>query len=169
MRSDVAIWRCIGTPTPSRTWKRPGAARCNAKEDPEPLFREAAAAFDRCLELNLKQVDTYQAIAELYRFWAEHDALRHKDRFREHLAKGLAAAEQALAINAQRAQALAVRGELYGLEARAGQSPAERQDSANKAQASLAEALKRNALLARRVGAWLDEAGRIATMGMARP
>jgi serine/threonine protein kinase/tetratricopeptide (TPR) repeat protein len=132
------------------------------KKDPVPFFRDAAGALDRTLALRLNSADVYQTIAELYRFWAEHDA-GEKGRAREHIAKGLVAAEEALAINPKMATALSVRGVLHVLEARAGQSPKEPHASAYKAQASLEEAVRKNALLQRQLGAWLDEARRLAT------
>ncbi len=130
------------------------AARKALYGDPSPELKAAGAALDKAEALNPGAPEIYLEQARLERWRAEAGLDTPKAVHR-----GLERAERALAFNARDARALAVRGALLHLAARLETDPARRKEEADRAEASLREAITLNPLLRKEYGALLPPGG----------
>jgi serine/threonine-protein kinase len=135
------------------------------RQDPARLLDAAMEALRRAEAVNPGAPAVYIAQAQTERLRAEA-ALAHGRDPAEALRAGLGRADRALAINPAEAQALALRGTLAALAARAETDPARRREKAARAAADLEKALALNPLLRREVGAILEETQRQVAAGL---
>lgn len=118
-----------------------------SKGTPEPLFQAAAATFDRALAINDRDAANHIGRAKLAR-WRSEWQFTNKQTSAGELAQGLAALEKTLALNPRNAEALALRGALRLLQARAGQE----RELLKQGREDIEAALRINALLERDYG-----------------
>jgi serine/threonine-protein kinase len=129
--------------------------------------KATAGHFEAALDLVRPRQDAEPFDAARYRVTAEiHEqrALWLLERNREpdeDIDRGLALAEKALSRYARMARALAVRGRLYLLRARAAREPSARAEAARLAKASLEAAFRANPLLERKHEQAMREAERL--------
>jgi serine/threonine-protein kinase len=135
------------------------------RQDPARALDAAADALRRAEAVNPGAPAIYIAQAQTERLRAEAALAQGRDPA-EALRAGLGRADRALAINPAEAQALALRGTLAALAARAETDPARRREKAARAAADLEKALAQNPLLRREVGAILEEARRQIAAGL---
>jgi serine/threonine-protein kinase len=150
-----------------------GRAAARAGADARPSLAEARAALEKAVSLGLSSADLRVDIAALHGSSAAL-ALGGEDGAAPHprgapapavtldIERGLAAAKEALSIHPGMPAALAEQGKLQVLLARAGRGSAEGRDAARQGLASLDEAVRGNKLLDRTLGAFRQEASRLA-------
>ncbi|MDC0741663.1 hypothetical protein [Polyangium mundeleinium] len=135
-------------------------ALANGKAD-SAMFDAAFAPLVPILAKERANPQVYEALAEVYELRAGW-LLERKKNAENELAMGLVMANKALAIHPTLATALASKGALHLLRARAAARGAKaRTQAAREAKASLEAALRENPLLARERGAALKEAERL--------
>jgi serine/threonine-protein kinase len=100
------------------------------------------------LERERSRPRLYEALAEIHELYAT-SLVNEKKSAAEEIAKGLAMADKALALNPRMAAAHAVKGSLYLLGARSAKDPKEARAMALKSKEALAAALRENALIIR--------------------
>ncbi|MDI3282548.1 serine/threonine-protein kinase [Polyangium sp. 15x6] len=124
------------------------------------MFGAALAPLLPVLDKERANPQVYEALAEVYELRAGW-LLGRKKNAENDLTTGLEMADKALAIHPTMATALASKGALSLLRARATRDAKARTQSAREAKASLEAALRENPLLARERGAALKEAERL--------
>ena len=138
------------------------SAQNDARHNKSPLatLQQAQGAAARARDLNAKLPNVYLHLAEIARVTAEWQ-VSHQRSAEEDITHGLGAVDQALGLNPTLAPALAVRGALYLLQARANHGQARKQ-SAGLAATALQQALGKNPLLEHQYGALLGEATQLS-------
>jgi hypothetical protein len=124
-------------------------------------FQAARAPLLPLLDRERVDPDLYQTMAEI----AEIDGawlLSSKKSADEAIARGLAMAEKALAINPRMARALATKGALLLLRARSAREPEPRADALRGAGEALAAAVRENPLLERQLRPLLQASALVA-------
>jgi serine/threonine-protein kinase len=128
-------------------------------EDPARFLAAAKEALEPTLRVNANHAPTLAALAEVYTLRAEHAKMLHL-KAGEEISQGLNIADKALANFPNMPLALAAKGTLHLLRARAGSGAAQK-EGAHRAVELLEEALKKNPLLPQRIKDYLGEARKL--------
>lgn len=127
------------------------------KKSPDASLERARVTLLKGHELIPTDSGLCGVLADLYRWWAHSKSLRRQDPSRE-IQQGLAWTEKTLEIDHTDAGALATRGVLYLIQARADPDPMDKEKSLQAASDALSQAITINANLANRFAPHIEEA-----------
>jgi tetratricopeptide (TPR) repeat protein len=128
----------------------------NSQKDPTDAWKRAEEQMNRAIKLNPNLAAAYQAMARLHWQQAQWRRMRNQS-YGVQLRRGLDMAEKAMELNPMMSEALALKGVLYLLQAKA-RATAEREEALGSARESLQQALSTNPLLSSEFGPYLKEA-----------
>jgi hypothetical protein len=126
---------------------RSSAKSAKRKEDVESLWAEAEAAFSAARKIGGGVWEVFATGAELS-FWSARDARKSKGPASDKIRKGIALADEGLAISPNEPALLAWKGALWLLSSRVEDAPAAA-DAARQGRSLLDDALRRNPFLTR--------------------
>ncbi|MBI2840831.1 MAG: protein kinase [Acidobacteria bacterium] len=124
---------------------------------PDAAFERARLALMKGHQLNPVDSELCAVLADLCR-WRAHSRSVHRQDPSRDIRQGLDWIEKALQIDHTNAEALATRGALYLIQARAEPDPLEKEKSLQAAKEALSQAVSFNANLAHRLAPHIEEA-----------